>query len=107
MNTKKFFKDIIYKWVKDNFGQSEADDPSWSIDALAEELEAHSYAFYHNIDFENEKENVKFVAEQEGIDLTEQELKDATNEYMESDEFRSIDDAWETISHYINQVKGE
>lgn len=107
MNTKKFFKDIIYKWVKDNFGQSEADDPSWSIDALAEELEAHSYAFYHGVDFENEKENVKFVAEQEGIDLTEQELKDATNEYMTSDEFRSIDDAWETISHYINQVKGE
>lgn len=107
MNTKKFFKGVIYKWVKDNYGQSEADNPSWSIDALAEELKAHTYRLYHDIDFENEKENVKFIAEQEGIDLTEQELKDATNEYMTSDEFRSIDDAWDTIKHYINQVKGE
>ena len=32
------YKDIITKWVADNFGQSEAEDPSWSIDALAEHL---------------------------------------------------------------------
>lgn len=107
MTSKSFFKDIIYKWVKNNFGQSEADDPSWSIEALAEELSAHSYAFYHAIDFENEKENVKFIAEQEGIELTNEELNEATRNYMESDEFRSIDDAWDTINHYINQAKGE
>lgn len=107
MNTKKFFKDIIYKWVKDNFGQSEADDPSWSIDALAEELSNHAYRLYHGIDFENEKENVKFVAGEEGVELTNEQLNEATRNYMESDEFRSIDDAWDTISHYIYQVKGE
>lgn len=28
----------IYKWVEDKFGESEAKDPSWSIEALAEQL---------------------------------------------------------------------
>lgn len=28
----------IYNWVKRNYGESEAQDPSWSIDALAHEL---------------------------------------------------------------------
>ena len=36
METK--IKNIIYEWVKTNCGESEADDPSWSIEALAKEL---------------------------------------------------------------------
>lgn len=28
----------IYKWVADNFGTQEAEDPSWNIEALAEHL---------------------------------------------------------------------
>lgn len=30
---------IIYNWVRDNFGQSEADDPSWNIKLLAKHIE--------------------------------------------------------------------
>ena len=29
---------LIFEWVKQNFGQSEADDPSWNINYLAEYL---------------------------------------------------------------------
>ena len=36
MNIKK----IIYNWVKENFGESEADDPSWNIELLAGEIES-------------------------------------------------------------------
>lgn len=107
MEYKDFFKDIVYRWVKKSYGESEADDPSWSIEDLAEELASHVYRLYHDIDFKNEKENVKFIAGEEGVELNKEELDEATREYMESDEFRSIDDAWDTISHYINQVKGE
>lgn len=32
-------KDMIYEWVRENFGQSEADDPSWNIEELAQHLE--------------------------------------------------------------------
>ena len=35
MNIEK----IIYNWVKENFGESEADDPSWNIQLLAQEIE--------------------------------------------------------------------
>lgn len=35
MNIEK----IIYKWVKENFGESEANDPSWNIKALAKYIE--------------------------------------------------------------------
>ena len=37
-NNMKTFYEAIYEWVKDNFGQSEADDPSWNIEALADHL---------------------------------------------------------------------
>lgn len=29
---------IIYKWVEENFGISEAEDPSWNIDVLANHI---------------------------------------------------------------------
>lgn len=29
---------VIYNWVKDNFGEAEAQDPSWSTKALAEAI---------------------------------------------------------------------
>ena len=32
------FYDIIYKWVADNFGTQEAEDPSWSITELSKAL---------------------------------------------------------------------
>ena len=31
MNVEEEFKKFLYEWVKKNFGESEADDPSWSI----------------------------------------------------------------------------
>ena len=32
------FARVIYKFVKRNFGESEANDPSWNINALANEI---------------------------------------------------------------------
>lgn len=31
-------KEIITDWVRDNFGDSEVEDPSWNIDLLAEHI---------------------------------------------------------------------
>lgn len=31
-------EEVIYKWVADNFGETEANDPSWSTFALAAEI---------------------------------------------------------------------
>lgn len=38
MHDKSLIEQVIYKWVLDNFGESEADDPSWSIVELAKEI---------------------------------------------------------------------
>lgn len=105
MEYKKFFKNIIYKWVAKNFGESEAEDPSWSIDALAEELAKYVYNLYHDIEYENEKENVKWVAE-EIMDeqLTNEQLASATREYMNDDSYGSLtDDIQDMIAHYVEE----
>jgi hypothetical protein len=38
MSTQK----LIYKWVKENFGKSEAEDPSWNIEELANYIDEHT-----------------------------------------------------------------
>lgn len=32
-------KSMIRKWVRENFGESELNDPSWNIDLLADYIE--------------------------------------------------------------------
>ena len=32
-------KKMITEWVRDNFGESEVEDPSWNIDLLAKHIE--------------------------------------------------------------------
>lgn len=32
---EKLIKKLLYDWVVDNFGESEADDPSYNLDLLA------------------------------------------------------------------------
>lgn len=39
------YQKIIYNWVKNNFGESEADDPSWNIEALADHLKSEEGYF--------------------------------------------------------------
>lgn len=34
--TKEILKKIILKWIQDNFGSSEANDPCYNIDMLSE-----------------------------------------------------------------------
>lgn len=31
-------EEFITKWVKDNYGDNEADNPSWNIEALADAI---------------------------------------------------------------------
>lgn len=36
-------KELIYKWVKENYGESEVDNPSWDIGLLAEHIRKELY----------------------------------------------------------------
>ena len=64
---EEILKKNIYEWVKKNFGQSEADDPSWDIDTLAKALSQGmlKYDIYRVVERGYLGEDCDMVAEQE------------------------------------------
>lgn len=97
---------IIYEWVKQNYGESEADDPSWNIEALAEEITKHQHEFYWQQELEYLKEDVEnYVNGLDAYDkrqlfggldnhkwgLTEQQMYQIADEIRNSEWYCSID----------------
>lgn len=97
---------IIYDWVKNNFGESEADDPSWNIEDLAKEIAKHQHEFYWQRELEYLEEDVRNYVE--GLDaydkrllfggldnhkweLTEQQVYNIADEIRNSEWYCSID----------------
>ena len=113
------FYDIIYKWVADNFGQSEADDPSWNIEALAkhlsesninpDELSAMTKSrVYKALDQHYVEQEVEEYAIGKGIKMTDQQIENVADRIRHSDWYCSIISA-EDMEWYIKQElkKGE
>ena len=100
---KEQYKEIVYNWVAKNFGESEAEDPSWSIEALADELAKNAYMVYSAMEKTWLSEDVEYVAENMGIDLSGDEVKKVVNYVIESDAYGSLDA--ENIEWQINKVK--
>ena len=114
----KTFHEAIYEWVADNFGQSEADNPSWSIEALADHLsktdikpdELNAYTksnVYSTLDQHYIEEDVANYAERMGHKLTEQQIGDVADRIRNSNWYCSI--SAEDMEWYITQElkKGE
>lgn len=108
----KTFYDAIYEWVADNFGQSEAEDPSWNIKALAdhlsktdimpEELNACTKSnVYGTLDQHYVEEDVANYAERMGYKITEQEIGNVADKLRNSDWYCSINA--EDMEWYIRQ----
>lgn len=107
------FYDIIHKWVADNFGQSEADDPSWNIEALAkhlsesdihpDELSAITKSrVYEVLDQHYVEEDVEYYAKEvKNINLTEQQVRNVADKIRNSDWYSSINT--EDMDYYIKQ----
>lgn len=93
----------IYDWVAENFGESEADDPSWDIHALAEELDKHCFEIYRKIERDYLEEDCRYIAEQNGIELTDDEVKRVTNEFMDCDAY--VDAHAEDWLYFMHMVK--
>lgn len=114
----KTFYDIIYKWVADNFGQSEADNPSWNIKALADHLsrsdinpdELNAYTkslVYSTLDQHYVEEDVETYADARDIKLTSQQIHNVADKIRNSDWYMSINA--EDMDWYIKREleKGE
>lgn len=105
---KDQFEKIIYNWVKQNFGESEAKDPSWSIEALAEELNKHFHELCWEQELEYLKEDVEnYVDELDEYELTDQQMYNVADKIRSSEWYCSINP--EDMEYYIEQElnKGE
>lgn len=87
MNVEEEFKKFLYEWVKKNFGESEADDPSWSIEALAHDLREEYIKVKEREETEWVKEDVEYVANNHDIKLTDKQAYAVAQEYMLSEAY--------------------
>lgn len=106
------FYDIIYSWVKDNFGESEADDPSWNIEALADHLRQSDIEpdelnamtknnVYYAMQEHFLEEDIEQVVESRGLTLTNAEIETIKHRYYKLD-----DVTWEQLSIIMDDMKG-
>lgn len=103
MNIEEEFKKFLYEWVKKNFGQSEADDPSWSIKALAHDLADEYIKIKEREDLEWVKEDVEKVAEENDIALTDKQAYAVAQEYMLSEAYCEMQS--DDIKYFIKREK--
>lgn len=107
-NIKKHYIKTIYEWVKQNFGESEADDPSWSIEALADELsKAKTSCYVHaQVDHAYRVETCREIAAEDDIELTDEEVNQVVK-MVENDEMYVDTRPTDMYEHYIDLVKGD
>lgn len=106
---EKLIYKAIYNWVAENYGTSEADDPSWSIEALAHGL-AHStlvYDIQQLVEREYRRQDMQSVLEDMNVELTEQEQGASLDEFMNSESYVDMErELWtEIIEHTIELRK--
>jgi hypothetical protein len=105
MNIEEEFKEFLTEWVKKNYGESEADEPSWSIEALAHDLADKFWKVKEQYDLINITDDVKYVAENNGIELTEKQAQAVADKYRFSDAYCAMDE--ESLLYYIEEYKGD
>lgn len=98
---KNEYKTIIYDWVAKNFGESEADDPSWDIDALADELNNHFHEMYWQQELEYLKEDVDNYAKRNNYELTEQQAYQVADDIRNSEWYCCINP--EDLEFYVQE----
>ena len=103
MNVEEEFKKFLYEWVKKNFGESEADDPSWSIGALAHDLREEYIKIKEREETEWVKEDVEYVANNHDIKLTDKQAYAVAQEYMLSEAYCEMHA--EDILYFIQREK--
>lgn len=105
MNIKEEYQKDIYNWVAKNFGESEAEDPSWNIEALAEEMQKTFLRIHEEIIRMGIAEAIQGVADDNDIELTGEELDFVVDEYRYSEAY--CEDDPDSILYFINKAKGE
>ena len=102
---EKEIESAIYEWVKTNFGESEAEDPSWSIKAMARDLAQSMMPskIYRAIEREYLRNDCSDVAERMGVELTDKERELVVNEFMDSEAYVDLHE--EDWRWFIRMIK--
>ena len=103
MNIEQEFKKFLRKWVEKMYGQNEAYNPSWSIEALAHDLREEYIKIKEREDLEWVKEDVEYVAENHDIKLTDKQAYCVAQEYMLSEAYCELHA--EDILYFIQREK--
>ena len=109
----KTFYEAIYEWVAENFGESEANDPSWDIKALADhlgntdikstELNANTkWVVYDELRDWNLEQDIEDVAKHHRIELSKDDIETIKRRYYKLD-----DETWEQLNMLIGDLKQE
>lgn len=105
---EKALHKAIYNWVANNFGESEAEDPSWSIEALANDL-AHDPVIYdiqQLVEREYRRQDMINIMHDLNVELTEQEQAVCLDEFMESEDYTDkMSATWESIIEHTIKLR--
>lgn len=100
---EKEFKKFLTEWVKENYGESEANDPSWSVEALAHDLANEYVKIKEREELEWVKEDVETVAKSNDVEITEKQAYAVAQEYMYSEAYCELHA--EDILYFIRREK--
>lgn len=100
---EKEFKKFLTEWVKENYGESEANDPSWSIEVLAHDLANEYVKIKEREELEWAKEDVETVAKNNGVEINEKQAYAVAQEYMYSEAYCELHA--EDILYFIRREK--
>lgn len=103
----KLIEKKLYEYVKINYGENEANDPSWDIEDIASELAKGTlkYDIYRAVERDYLLQDCFDIAEQYGIELSHKEAEHAVEDYMDSDAYE--DAHIEDWLYFIHKAKGE
>lgn len=104
MNIEKELHSFLYNWVAKNFGESEAEDPSWSIEALAHDLAIEFMELDEQSKIINIADDILEVAEDNNVKLTKREAEAMAHKYRFSDGYGRRDN--EDIKDFIEVNEG-
>ena len=104
------FYGAIHEWVGKTYGTQEAEEPSWSIEALADHLsksdispdELNAYtknSVYDQLREHFLEEDIAQVAEQRGITLSKVDIETIKHCYYKLD-----DETWEQVSMIMDEL---
>lgn len=91
-------KTIIRDWLNETFGNPQA-LPGPVLDGLADVIDRHSWEIYRHVMDQNDLEDIEYVTEDMGVELTAKEKSIALHKYQDIEDTRL--DSLRCIIDYI------